>query len=224
MKSEETKYFTESGKVICQLCGKSYKMITATHLKKFHQLSVEQYREQFPDAPVSSKEFRAKQKYKHSTILKQTESSQKEASVKTEVVVDNQKEKIIEIKESDVISEPAATTHELWKPDYVFVNRVQAYEYLKYKLNSEMLKMNYLVRIFTLSGHLDHAFITDVVDIKNKIDFEFTGVRWHNTPAIIGEQRRNSIMIKNGRRVISIREQAVTPKVIDFYLDNFLKK
>ena len=40
-------------KIKCKICGKEYKQITATHLKT-HDMTMHEYREQFPDAPLVS--------------------------------------------------------------------------------------------------------------------------------------------------------------------------
>lgn len=40
----------------CILCGKEFKVISPLHLKKIHGITMHQYRERFPDAPIYSKE------------------------------------------------------------------------------------------------------------------------------------------------------------------------
>lgn len=47
----------DSGKVSCVICGKEYKIITPTHLKKSHDMTLEEYREQFPNAQISGRSF-----------------------------------------------------------------------------------------------------------------------------------------------------------------------
>lgn len=39
-------------KIICQICKKKFKRITNTHLKKNHNTTMAQYRQEFPDAPI----------------------------------------------------------------------------------------------------------------------------------------------------------------------------
>jgi len=38
--------------ISCQLCDKKFKQITTTHLKKSHQISFDEYKKLFPDAPL----------------------------------------------------------------------------------------------------------------------------------------------------------------------------
>ena len=49
-------FFDEKGKVICQVCGKAYLVISPPHLKT-HNLIYSDYTTRFPDAPLSNKEF-----------------------------------------------------------------------------------------------------------------------------------------------------------------------
>lgn len=42
--------------VTCQICGKEFRVITHTHLKK-HNLTIEQYMQQFPDMEMYSEEY-----------------------------------------------------------------------------------------------------------------------------------------------------------------------
>ncbi len=42
----------------CMICGKQYKHITPTHTMRKHGITVAQYREQFPDAPIVCDEVR----------------------------------------------------------------------------------------------------------------------------------------------------------------------
>lgn len=39
---------------VCQLCGKEFKMITHKHLKYFHNMTIEEYKEKFPNSPMVS--------------------------------------------------------------------------------------------------------------------------------------------------------------------------
>jgi len=41
-------------KIECKVCGKKFKRITHTHLKK-HGMTTEEYREKYPDASLISK-------------------------------------------------------------------------------------------------------------------------------------------------------------------------
>lgn len=40
----------------CILCGREFKVITPKHLKSVHGITMSQYRERFPDAPIYDRE------------------------------------------------------------------------------------------------------------------------------------------------------------------------
>lgn len=40
----------------CILCGKEFKVISPLHLSRIHGVTMSQYRERFPDAPIYSRE------------------------------------------------------------------------------------------------------------------------------------------------------------------------
>ena len=40
------------GKITCELCGRQFKAITHTHLVKAHGISLREYIDRFPDAPL----------------------------------------------------------------------------------------------------------------------------------------------------------------------------
>lgn len=48
------------GKVTCKICGEKFGQITHTHLKKAHNMTVEEYEGKFPNAPMVSGETRRK--------------------------------------------------------------------------------------------------------------------------------------------------------------------
>ena len=64
MSSEDYTYplMDGDGKVICQLCGKSFLVISPKHLGK-HDIRYSEYKLRFPDAPLSTSEFAASSKY-----------------------------------------------------------------------------------------------------------------------------------------------------------------
>ena len=55
--------FDEKGKVICQVCGKSFMILTPSHLKTHDGIKYGEYNKMFPDAPVTTDEFKALSKY-----------------------------------------------------------------------------------------------------------------------------------------------------------------
>lgn len=48
--------------VVCMVCEKEFKIISPSHLRKEHGLSMDEYKERYPNASISSANFRNKQK------------------------------------------------------------------------------------------------------------------------------------------------------------------
>ena len=42
--------------ITCVLCGRKFKVISPLHLKRIHGVTMSQYRERFPDAPIYYRE------------------------------------------------------------------------------------------------------------------------------------------------------------------------
>ena len=40
------------GRITCELCGRPFKAITHTHLVKEHDMSLREYMDRFPEAPL----------------------------------------------------------------------------------------------------------------------------------------------------------------------------
>lgn len=55
----DCEFFNETAKVRCEVCGRKFEQITFTHLKK-HDITIHEYREQFPDAIMVSEATRQK--------------------------------------------------------------------------------------------------------------------------------------------------------------------
>ena len=64
MSSEDYPYplLDEKGKLVCQLCGKSFLVISPKHLAN-HDIRYSEYKLRFPDAPLSTSEFAASSRY-----------------------------------------------------------------------------------------------------------------------------------------------------------------
>lgn len=46
--------------VTCEICGKKFEVITPSHLRDKHQMTMEQYRNLYPDSPIESPSFTEK--------------------------------------------------------------------------------------------------------------------------------------------------------------------
>jgi hypothetical protein len=59
----------EAGFVVCQECGKKFKMITVNHLLKEHNMTFEEYKEKYPDAQITNRGFTARNIYRDSKLF-----------------------------------------------------------------------------------------------------------------------------------------------------------
>lgn len=172
-------HYNEQGKVLCQICKNPYKIISPTHLKRSHDITLEEYRKKFPDAPITSKEFDAINKYKDNGPFK--------PSAKVKVVDDLLKE-LVDEKEQDInpiiddLIQDAAKMNddivvEVEKPS-IFKDKDNLYNYIKSKL--PYVKNNYIIQELDNMGRIVLRMVTDIADPVNKIDFEFPKAYWHN--------------------------------------------
>jgi len=52
------KYVDSEDKVVCQICWRPFERITNDHIKKEHQITLNDYKKQFPDSPLVNKKGR----------------------------------------------------------------------------------------------------------------------------------------------------------------------
>ena len=173
-------HYNEQGKVLCQICQKPYKIISPTHLKRAHDMSLKEYRKKFPDAPITSQEFDAINKYKDDGPFQPSEKVR---------VVDDLLKELVDSEEQDInpiidgLIEDASKASsediviEIERP-IEFKDKNTIFHYIKEKL--PYVKNNYMINKLDSMGRLEFQVITDISDPVNKIDFEFVNAFWHN--------------------------------------------
>jgi len=196
--------YDDEGKIICQLCGKSFQLLTPTHLKKSHEgITVKKYQEMFPEAPTCSDKYRISSKYKGFDSFKNDDRKFKKETYKLEG--DIKREKIV----YEDFPDPSIPKAKL--------------EILKFlKRIYPTIENNFMIEKFHPDGRMEYQAITDIGDPVSKTDFEFPNVIWHN------EQRRfdlqRNIRLKNdGWRVITIESTAPTVDDVKPNLDIVLE-
>lgn len=200
MSSEEYSYpfFDEDKKVVCQICGKSYQVISPKHLAN-HNLRYAEYKLRFPDAPLSNSEFAASSKYgKYKDIFNSDD----------EVIVEEEIESIEkefegmedpEVEEEVNIKKLAETTR-VYK-DPMQERKLKILDHLRTFFSN--IQQNYMVQLIDGGGQLKHEFITDFADPVLKIDIEFPDVFWHNQGVI--DLNRDLKLKTYGWKVIKIK-------------------
>jgi hypothetical protein len=223
--------FSEKGEVICQECGVGYKVMTGSHTRRKHGMSIEEYKAKYPGAPTSGKMFSLTM----SQVQSKTEMFE-EKPVKVEVdlhetgeddvitdeglededapTIEEIQEKIQDEDMSDLFQfgevqdpEPFNTIDE---DDKSPKDKLQLLKFLRKKY--PFTQNNFMIKKFLLTGHLEYEFITDMADPINKIDFEFPNAFWHNRMPFDDPQRTLKLR-RDGWKVITIGARA--PKVAD---------
>lgn len=211
MSSEDYPYplKDESGKLICQICGKSYLIISPKHLLS-HGIRYSEYKLRFPNAPLSTSEFAAQSRYgKFKDVFSDDD----------EMIVEDEIESIG--KEFDGMEEPEI--HEELEIDITKLSQtIRKYKDPMQERKSKILdhlrsffsniQQDYTVQLIDGGGMLKSEFITDFADPILKIDIEFINVFWHNEGMV--DMNRDNKMKEYGWRVINIRGNNPNPAKI----------
>ncbi len=188
----------ETGKVICQECGKRFMILTYKHLR-LHGLSMNDYKRKYPGFPLSSKQFSAKQKFRKSKLF---EKEYKEIEVKEEP----DRFVIEEINISDQIKkklDPNSTTISS-KMDIL----IEIYE------KFPNIQNNYVVEKRSPQGNLIYSIITDMADPVRRTVFEFPSMFWHNED-IISDSIKYKKLEDDGWRVIVIDKNKSLSEILE---------
>jgi len=218
----EARYYNDQGKVLCQVCMKPFQVISATHLKK-HGMNIDKYKETYPDAPLSSKSFMAKNKYKDSDIFKDDEDAfgrkRTEEPTKTDFGDDVQNTPNV-----DMIRQlaKAAETEDVEPEDDgsnlppILKNKVDIKSFLK-KVYTNIAE-NYFIEKLDNNGGLLYCYITDLVDLKTRTIFDFPNTFWHNRDAR-QDGLRNQKLIADGWTIKTITEKYPTVSDVQAHMD-----
>lgn len=195
--------FNQKGKVICQVCGKDYMILTPSHLKT-HGLKYSEYSEKFPGAPITNEEFKALSKYSKKPSKYSEEDHEifgKETVIDEYIpVIDDEFEMPKEQVTKDFATPMEAKRHEI----FTFLN-----DYLP------NLKMDYLIEIFDIQQNLIFSTISDFSDPLMKINVEFPDTFWHNYDACHNDPNRDRKLEEHGWKVLTVNGPAPPIKAIE---------
>ena len=199
----------DNGKVICQVCGKSF-IILGNHIKR-HDMTTEEYKEKFPDCPMTSSQFKAKMKYS---------SNKNDLFDNSDKIVDE----VITIVDEviTIIDEPEVMVNE--EPYIEEIDEVIILEKSNSDLNvieqsrEEILdllstyfhnvKQNYMITKFFLDKRIEYEFITDYCDPMLKIVIDFPTAFWHNSDRYVN-YNRDHILEQDGWKIIKINSTSL---------------
>jgi len=234
----ETKYYDEQGKVICQVCGESYWSITPQHLKKLHNMSINEYKLKFPVAPFISYITKQKSSIAHKAksnnqeIFKEEENKPKVDEEITDIDIDKIQKELLEKKKNEIdeltnlkkdLKEISDTEHfdkELDPYNSTPKNKLDLMKSLK--LIYPGLKNNYSIEKLTPSGHLEYKFITDMADPITKTVFEFPNTFWRNIDVPPNPMKSN-LLKRDGWKIITIKEVGPNMEIMRKYVDYIIE-
>ncbi len=204
--SEEVKlqypaFDEETGKVVCQICGKSFLVISPRHLGK-HNITYSQYTSRYPDAPLSSKEFSAISKYgKVKNLFKPSDDS----TDFEEVLVNEEPNIEDEIDIEAILKERSYN-------DPIKQSKIQILDTLKMFYSN--IRSNYMIEEYGVNSKLlKYRFVTDFADPILKVVVQFPKTFWHNNDVTI-DPMKNEKLRSDGWKVIIINERAPSRKEI----------
>jgi len=187
--------FDSEGKLICQICGKSFLVLSPKHLIK-HNITFEDYTKRFPNAPISSQEFNARTKFGKNKDL--FVEQQKKESIPPEPEIEELDIEFIMKKELET------------NPIKVAKNRIL--DYLKVHFTN--VKSDYLIRQFGSDNRLKFEFITDFCDPILKVVFQFPDTFWHNKDLLLDPNKKLKLE-SYGWKVYEIPTNNPTNEIMD---------
>jgi len=179
-------HFDENGKVICQICGKSYEILS-NHLTK-HNMSGIEYKEKYPGCPIASEKFRAKMKFSKSDIFNNKKD------VVEEIIV-NEEPEIEEFDEVKILEKSNSKLNVIDQTKEEILDLLLTY--------FPHVKKDFLITKLTHDKRIEYEFITDFCDPILKIVIDFPKVFWHNNDRYMNYNRDN-MLEQDGWKVIKI--------------------
>lgn len=203
------------GKVLCQICGKPFNIITANHLLK-HNVTMEQYKIRYPGLTLASDQYRAKQKFNKTQVFKKEQEKQT-TKIEDDIIEDFEYKsknyenlhddfKEIIVNEEPKVEEFDIPTYKEEKPkNIVYLTKARILNVLlEYFPN---VKENYLIRKLSITNRLEFEYISDFADPILKVDVEFPNTFWHNADKY-QDAVRNEKLMREGWKVIEIYSKA----------------
>ena len=188
----------EKGKLVCQLCGKSFLVISPKHLVSKHDIRYSEYKLRFPDAPLSTSEFAASSRYGRVKNIFDDEVIVEDEISDIEDEFEGMEDPEIE-EELEIDIKKLSDTIRTYK-DPMQERKLKILDHLRTFFSN--VQQDYMVRLIDAGGFLKSEFITDFADTVLKINIEFPDVFWHNQGII--DLSRDNKMKDYGWKVIRI--------------------
>lgn len=211
--NEELQYpeFDDKGKVVCQICGKSYLVISPRHLAT-HKIQHADYVKRYPDAPLSCEQFAVKSKYGKNSDLFVTKEDIDDDIMEGEIIVDEEPE----MEELEFETALKRVVDEVRDP--VQVQKMRVLDHLR--LHFANVEKDYSIRQMSpVSKKQIFEFITDFCDPVLKIVIQFPNTFWHNKDRNI-DPLKNSKMEEHNWKVLIVKAKNPSSEDIDSVIDS----
>lgn len=206
-------FVTEKGKVICQICGKDYLIISPKHLKT-HNLTFDEYKLRFPKAPISSKEFNKLGKIgKDRNVFVEQELSSiedEEKKIKAMLEDDIPKKDVEPTVDQEIDFNKAYEETPQKEKDIFALSKNKILDHLRAFYTN--VRKDYMIQVFNIQNHLMFEFISDFADPILKVNIEFPNTFWHNRMPY-DDVNRDIKLAEYGWKVIRI--DTIAPKFKD---------
>jgi hypothetical protein len=213
MNQEKLQYepFDDKGKVVCQICGKSYQVISPRHLAT-HKIEYADYTKRYPDAPLASDEFTVKSKYGKNSTLFVNDKDINDDIMEEEIYVDEEPE-LEDIELETALKKVVEETR-----DPVQVQKMRVLDHLR--LHFANVEKDHTIReISPMTGKHIFEYITDFCDPVLKVVIQFPNTFWHNKDMHLDPQK-NLRMRQYKWQVVVIESKVPSVKEIDSAIDS----
>jgi hypothetical protein len=202
--------FDDKGKVVCQICGKSFLVISPRHLA-MHKIQYSDYTKRYPTAPLSSDEFNVKSKYGKNSTLFVNDKDLTDDIIDEEIIVDEEPE-LEDLEFETAIHKVLEEVRDPMK-----AQKLRVLDHLR--LHFANIEKDYMVRHFAPNKNLIYEFITDFCDPVLRIIIQFPNTFWHNNDKHTDPLKIQKMEEQNWK-VLIVNSKAPTTIDIDEVIDS----
>ena len=226
--------------VTCMVCGKVFeRAVVPAHLTSKHNMTMKEYREKFPDAPIETDAYKAKlaemrnRLYGKKEAVKENETEEEydiglsdlESSPKVKreslpVIKDIDFSKIEKLKLDSIEDSIKASNFFEDPKGLIPSDKLRILNYLA--CNFDGVENNFFIEKTSLSGHTEYRLVTDIAIPLRKIDIEFPKAFWHNYD--IPKEVRDDKLRSNGWKIYEVNEVAPSIATIDKIIEEIKRK
>ena len=203
--------FDDEGKVVCQICGKSYQVISPRHLA-VHKIQYADYTKRYPDAPLASEQFTAKSRYGKNSSLFVDDKDIGDDILDEEIYVDEEPE-LEEFEMENALKKIVEETR-----DPMALQKMRVLDHLR--LHFANVEKDYSIRLISpISKKQIFEYITDFCDPVLRIVIQFPNAFWHNNDNYM-DPLKNDRLKEHNWKVLEVKSRAPSVENIDAAIDS----